>query len=84
MIGMIIGSLGVFLLLLAFALNLTRVISERSTSYLLMNFIGAGMAAYYAFVGGMIPFVILETVWAMTALVRFFMIIKKARLGRAL
>lgn len=74
---MIIGSLGVFLLLLAFALNLMRVISERSVVYLLMNFIGALMAAYYAYEGGMIPFVILEIVWAMTALIRLFMIIKK-------
>ena len=74
---MIIGSLGVFLLLLAFALNLMRVISERTAIYLLLNFSGALMAAFYAYEGGMIPFVILEMVWALTALIRLFMIIKK-------
>lgn len=78
MTGMIIGSVGVFILLLAFALNLMRVISERSAIYLLMNFIGAGMAAWYAYAGGTIPFVILETVWALTALMRFFTTLKKA------
>jgi len=67
---LVVGSIGVGLLLAAFVLNLLRVISERSRTYLLMNFIGAGLACWYAWQGQIIPFVILEAVWGLTALVR--------------
>ena len=53
-----IGSLGVGLLLVAFGLNLIKVISEQSTIYLLLNFFGAGISAWYAWDAGLIPFVI--------------------------
>lgn len=66
----VVGSIGVGLLLVAFALNLTRVIKESSLIYLLMNLIGAGMSAWYAWVSELIPFVILESVWALAALIR--------------
>ncbi len=74
---MIIGSVGVGLLLLAFGLNLLKRLSESSPPYLAMNAVGALMAAWYALDGGIIPFVVLELVWAATALVRFFLVIKK-------
>lgn len=64
------GSIGVGLLLVAFVLNLTRVLSERSRVYLALNFVGAGLACWYAWDGRIIPFVILEAVWGLTALVR--------------
>ena len=73
----IIGSIGVTLLLLAFFLNLIKYMSESSKVYLLMNFTGAMMAAWYAYSGGIIPFVILELVWAATALIKLFISIKK-------
>jgi hypothetical protein len=77
MISLIIGSVGVGLLLLAFALNLLKYVSENSKLYLLMNFVGAGMAAWYAFDGNIIPFVILELVWAGTAVIKLILTIKK-------
>jgi len=77
MIFLLVGSTGVGLLLLAFALNLLKIVTENSKLYLLMNFIGAGMAAMYAFNGNIIPFVILELVWAGTALIKLLLIIKK-------
>ena len=61
---MLIGSLGVALLLLAFVLNLLERLTEQSPAYLLMNLFGASLAAVYAWSGGAIPFVILEGVWA--------------------
>jgi hypothetical protein len=73
----IIGSAGVTLLLVAFALNLLRKLSENSQLYLLMNFVGALMAAWYAYDGGIIPFVILEIVWSMAAFVKYILLIKK-------
>lgn len=67
---LVVGSIGVFLLLLAFVLNLIRVVSERSPTYLLMNIVGSGLAAWYAWAGGSIPFVVLEAVWGLAALIR--------------
>ncbi len=71
----IIGSIGVALLLIAFGLNLVRRLSERSVWYLSMNIVGALMAAWYAWAGGALPFVILEVVWAFTALVRLILVL---------
>lgn len=67
---LIVGSIGVGMLLLAFILNLLRVLSEQSLVYLLMNFLGAGLACVYAWQSGSIPFVILEAVWGLTALAK--------------
>ena len=67
---MIIGSIGVGLLLLAFVLNITKKISEQSALYLLLNLFGALLAAWYAFDGKLYPFVVLELVWALFALIR--------------
>ena len=71
----VIGSIGVALLLIAFGLNLVRRLSERSVWYLSMNIVGALLAAWYAWAGGAVPFVILEAVWALTALVRLIVVL---------
>lgn len=78
MTPLLIGSLGVAILLLAFVLNLARRLTERSPIYLLLNFIGAGMAGWYAWQGGILPFVILEGVWCGTALVRLIAAIQES------
>ena len=75
---MVIGSLGVGLLLLAFALNLINRISQTSRLYLVTNVVGALLAAWYAYDGRVIPFVILEIVWAVTAFVRLIKVKEKA------
>lgn len=74
MSAILIGSAGVGLLLLAFVLNLLRVLSEKSRWYLGMNFVGAAMACWYAWDSQLIPFVVLEAVWGVTALARLFMV----------
>lgn len=75
----LIGSLGVSLLLIAFVLNLARRLSERHPVYLLMNVFGCALAAWYAWVGQQVPFVVLETVWGVAALVKLGLVfIKKA------
>jgi len=75
----IIGAIGVALLLLAFALNILGLISERSRVYLLLNILGAVLAAWYAWSGRQIPFLVLEGVWATAALVRLvYALTKKA------
>ncbi len=63
----IIGTLGVSMLLIAFVLNQRRTISEHSRSFLTMNMIGALLCAYSAWLVRFMPFVVLETVWALFA-----------------
>jgi len=75
--SIVIGTVGVGLLLLAFALNLLRRTQESSPVYLAMNAVGASLAAWYAYDGDVLPFVVLELVWALTALVRLITVIKK-------
>jgi len=65
----IIGSIGVLILLIAFVLNLLNKISRESLSYILMNFIGAGLACYASYLINYIPFIILEAVWMLVSLV---------------
>ena len=77
MSDLLIGSIGVALLLVAFGLNLIKKLSESSPLYLAMNAVGAGMSAWYALAGRIIPFVILELVWALSAVIRLAIVIKK-------
>jgi len=73
----IMGSLGVAILLLAFLLNMLKIIKTESLSYLLLNFIGAAIACFASWLIPYFPFVILEGVWAavsLVSLVRFFIV----------
>ncbi len=65
----IMGSLGVSILLLAFVLNMLKIIKTESLSYPLLNFIGAGIACFASWLIPYFPFVILEGVWAVVSLV---------------
>jgi hypothetical protein len=65
----IMGSLGVAILLLAFVLNMLKIIKTESLSYPLLNFIGAGIACFASYLIPYFPFVILEGVWAVVSLV---------------
>ena len=62
------GSAGVTILLLAFVLNMLKIIKTESLSYLLLNFIGAGIACFASWLIPYFPFVILEGVWAVVSL----------------
>ncbi len=64
-----VGSIGVGLLLIAFALNLARRVRAGSISYRALNLVGASMACYAAVLIDYVPFVVLEGVWALTAFV---------------
>ncbi len=65
----IMGSLGVAILLLAFVLNMLKIIKTESLPYLLLNLIGAGVACYASWLIPYFPFVILEGVWGLVSLV---------------
>ena len=61
------GSIGVTILLAAFALNLLRVFRTNSPAYLAMNLVGSVLAGISSYLIGFIPFVVLEGAWALVA-----------------
>jgi len=70
-----IGFAGVFILLIAFLLNLSGKIAKDSLSYIIMNVLGAGLACLASWFIHYIPFVILEGIWtcvSLVALVNYF------------
>jgi hypothetical protein len=71
----IIGFTGVFILLIAFLLNLSGKLSQNSIGYILLNIIGAGLACLASVLIKYLPFVILEGTWtlvSLVALIRYF------------
>jgi hypothetical protein len=71
--GELVGTLGVSLLLIAFALNLANKLSATSRTYLLLNIIGAGLAGLSSYMIQFWPFVVLEGVWTISSI---YMLIK--------
>ena len=64
----VLGSVGVALLLGAFAANLTGWLETTSPRYQMLNAVGAGFAAAASYGIGFWPFVVLESVWCLVAL----------------
>lgn len=64
-----IGTVGVTLLLVAFLLNLMNKISQENLVYILLNFVGAGLACIASLLINYIPFVILEGTWTIVSLI---------------
>ena len=75
--GDLIGTLGVTLLLLAFAMNLANKWSATSVPYLLLNVIGAGLTCVSSYIIQFWPFVVLEGVWTLSSLVMLLRSLKK-------
>jgi len=65
----ITGSVGVALLLIAYFMNLFKLLGQDSKVYGILNVAGAGLACYASVMIGFIPFVILEGMWAIVALI---------------
>jgi hypothetical protein len=63
-----IGSLGVFLILLAYFLNVIGKITTSKLSFILLNLIGAIMACLASILLNYWPFILLEGVWALVSL----------------
>jgi hypothetical protein len=70
-----IGFFGVTILLVAFFLNLIGKITTKSFPYILLNFVGAGLACWASILLEYLPFIILEGAWT---LVSFFSLMKLA------
>jgi len=65
----LIGFAGVALLLVAFLLNLMKLLRSDGHLYMGLNLVGAGLACYSSYLINFMPFVVLEGVWAVVALV---------------
>jgi hypothetical protein len=63
----VLASLGVLLLLAAFALNLAGLLERDALTYHLLNLVGAGLSAFASVLIGFIPFVVLEGLWTIIA-----------------
>jgi hypothetical protein len=63
----IVGSVGVFLLLIAFFMNLVGALGASSLAYVSLNLIGASLACYASWLLDFFPFVVLEGTWAVVA-----------------
>ncbi len=64
-----IGTCGVALLVLAFALNVSEKLSANSKTYLCLNVAGSGLACVCSYRIGFWPFVVLEFIWLCASLV---------------
>jgi len=62
-----IGFVGVTLLLIAFFLNLFRLLKSDSDAYLALNLVGASLACASSYLIDFLPFVLLEGTWAIVA-----------------
>lgn len=69
-----IATIGVSILLIGFGLNLLKIIEANSYLYLSLNFLGSFLAGISAVMIHLVPFIVLEAVWAVVSL---FGILKK-------
>ena len=68
----ILASIGVIILLIAFLLNLYKKLPSESRLYSLLNFVGAAICGLASYLVKFYPFIVLEGVWALVALVSLF------------
>lgn len=75
--SILIGTIGVTIILIAFVLNLTKRLTESSPIYLWMNIIGSAFAGWHAWDLQAWPLFVLEVVWALAAMIKLGMGLKK-------
>ncbi len=71
-----IGAIGVFLILLAYFLNVIDKVKTSSLTFILLNLIGASLACAASFLLRYWPFIILEGCWSLISLgslIKFFL-----------
>lgn len=73
----VIGSAGVLVLLLAFFLNVSRILNPEDKLWLFMNLLGGLLSSYASLLINFMPFAILEGTWALVALVSLAKILSK-------
>ena len=68
MITLILGIVGMAFILVAFILDeFVKKFNPNTIQYNVLNILGSGLLAYYAFVSSVWPFLILNVIWFLTA-----------------
>ncbi|HEY2582561.1 MAG TPA: hypothetical protein VGI43_12185 [Mucilaginibacter sp.] len=67
-----LASIGVIILLIAFLLNLYKKLPTQSKLYGFLNFLGAAICCFSSYLISFYPFIALEAVWAIVALLSLF------------
>ena len=68
MITLILGIVGMAFILVAFILDeFVKKFNPNTLQYNVLNILGSGLLAYYAFVSSVWPFLILNVIWFLTA-----------------
>ena len=75
-IAILIGTIGMLLILVAFVGDLFKKITEDNISYNILNIVGGLFLAYYAYTLDSLPFLILQIVWVLFALYKLITIYK--------
>jgi hypothetical protein len=66
------GTIGVSMILTAYLLNLFNRLNAAHPAFILLNFIGAGLACLAAVLIHYLPFIILEGIWTFISLIALF------------
>lgn len=73
----VIGTIGVGLILVAYFLNLRRLIPKEGVLFFVLNIIGASLACYASILIYYVPFIILEGAWVLVSIWGLLGIAKK-------
>lgn len=73
----IVSSAGVSLILLAYFLNTFKYISNTSKLYFVLNIVGGAFACYGSVLLNSLPFIVLEGMWSLVALIGFLKSLKQ-------
>lgn len=73
---LIIGIAGMIFILIAFLLNLFKMLLQDTSTYCLMNAVGGILLGYNAYVTNSVPFLVLEIVWTISSVFRLYRINK--------
>ncbi|WP_435413123.1 CBU_0592 family membrane protein [Psychroserpens mesophilus] len=74
-----IGSIGVFLILLAYFLNVIGTLNHKDITFIILNLIGATLACIASVLLDYVPFIILEGAWVLVSLYAL-LTLKKSKL----
>ncbi len=72
-----IGFAGVFLILLAYILNVAGKTDRNKLPFILLNLLGSSLACLASVLLDYLPFIILEGAWAVVSLVALIRILQK-------
>jgi hypothetical protein len=72
-----IGASGVFMILLAYFLNVIKRIKTDDLSFIILNFVGASLACAASLLLRYWPFIILEACWSLISLFSLIRFIRK-------